>query len=442
METSVHYSRFRWAVLGLIVIATICSAMITVSFAPLIGEIAADLHVNLGIASFGFMGLHMLLMAAACALSGVLIDRLGIFPVINAGMIIIIVSNALLPWLGHAYWPTVAIRLIEAIGCAPVFVAIGPAVARWFPPLEVGAALGLQSVAISFGIMLGLIAGPSLTLSAGSWQRGLAWISVGMSLAFIVVFATSLAARKYSPPALEPETSSSAIGISKLARTRPFLAGIVGLACGIWTQQAFNSLAPGYLAVAPPMGVGFGPLTAGKLMTTVLLAGIFSSLAGGVLVDKMCGGKARPVVLTGFALIAICLILLILPPVFSQRSALIVCLVLIGTGTPFINPVILGFAAKTFPSSVVGRVVGTWMSIAIFSGAAGVMVGSATLRSTGNYQLCMEIISAVAVVGFLAALFIYPAESSQTTTLESEYLIASTCCSETPNPLVPNSLRK
>ncbi len=377
------------------------------------------------------MGLHMLAMAVGCALSGYLIDRFGVFPVINCSIAVILVSNTLLLWFGHSYWSIVAIRVIEALGCAPVFVAIGPATALWFPPREAGAALGLQSVAISGGIMLGLIISPQLALSAGSWQKGIACLSIGIAVAMVFVVSISMAAKRQLPamPAIAAATSPTSI--SSLVLTRPFLAGILGMSCGVWTQQTFNSLTPGYLAVLPPMGLGLGALVSGKLMTTVMLAGIVSSLVGGVLVDKVFGGQVRPVVLTGFVLLVVCPILLLTPQICGQRSALILCLMLAGAATPFINPVILGFAAKSFPPSVVGRIVGSWMSVALFCGAAGVMAGAGALTSTGTYKFSMEIISAIAVLGFLASLFIYPAKTRSTIALESKIDGHEGCCTST-----------
>lgn len=431
MKTSEQYSWFRWVVLGQIVIVTMCSAIIMISFAPLIGVIAPELNISIGTASFGFMGLHMFAMAVGCALSGYLIDRFGVFPVINWSIAVILVSNASLLWFGHSYWPIVAIRVIEALGCAPVFVAIGPAVAIWFPPREAGAALGLQSVAISAGIMFGLIASPQLAEYAGSWQKGIAWLSIGIAVAMVFVIAVSVAGKRFEPSTAHLASTAAAPTISNFVFTRPFIAGILGMSCGVWTQQTFNSLTPGYLAVLPPMGLGLGALVSGKLMTTVLLAGIVSSLVGGVLVDKVFGGRVRPVVLIGFVLLVACPILLLTTKVCNQQSALIVCLMLAGAATPFINPVILGFAAKTFPPSVVGRVVGSWMSVALFSGSAGVMLGAAALGSTGSYRLSMETISAIAVLGFLTSLFIYPAKANSKFAAESKIEIHGECCAST-----------
>lgn len=381
--------------------------MIMISFAPLISVISKELGIDPGTASLGFMGLHALMTAIACILSGVLIDKFGVFRVLNVAMVILIVSNGSLPWLGHGFWPLVIIRAVEAFGCAAPVVAIGSVVSNWFPRSEVGVANGAQSVAISTGMILGLILAPQLALSSSSWQSGLVWLSLGNCVAFVVIFMVGRASKKHMTPTetAEAEVAAPTVSLSNFVFTRPFIVGILCIAGGLWTQNAFNDLTPNYLGQGAPIGIGFGPILAGQLFAIVLAAGIAGSILGGILMDKVFGGKARPVVLMGFAMIAVCLILLMLPQVYNQRPYLILCLILIGMGTPFINPIVLGFGVESFPPTVVGKVIGIWMSVALFSQAAGVSLGAYALKVTGNYHLSMEIVSAVAVLGFLVATF-------------------------------------
>ena len=74
-------------------------------------------------------------------------------------------------------------------------------------------------------------------------------------------------------------------------------------------------------------------------------------------------------------------------------------------GTPFVNPIVLAFGAKSFPPAVVPRVIGVWGSVSTLSQAAGVMAGATALKATGNYHLSLWIVSIVALFGFLVALF-------------------------------------
>jgi MFS family permease len=189
-----------------------------------------------------------------------------------------------------------------------------------------------------------------------------------------------------------------------------FMVGIVCFACGTWTQAAFNDLTPGYFAIAPPVGVGIGgaagAVVAGNLFAIVLAAGIIGSILSGILMDRVFGGRAKPLMLMGFAMIAVSVALLMLPQVYGQHAPLSVCLFLAGMGTPFVNPMVLAFGAKSFPPSVVPRVIGVWGTVSTVSQGVGVTVGALALKSTGNYHLSLWIVSMVAVFGFIVALFV------------------------------------
>ena len=238
-------------------------------------------------------------------------------------------------------------------------------------------------------MMLGLVAAPHLAAwascaqvgaachSLANWRAGVAWLSLGNCITFTLVTLVGIAARKHQAETaqIEVETAAeiapSAGGLSVYARTLPFIVGILCFACGTWTQAAFNDLTPNYFAQAPPIGVGFGAVTAGNLFATVLAAGIIGSMTSGVLLDRVFGSRARPLMLSGFAMIAVCVLLLMLPGVYSQRPILILCLFLAGMGTPFVNPIVLAFGAKSFPPSVVPRVIGVWGSVSTLSQGGG-----------------------------------------------------------------------
>ncbi len=400
-------------------LATVSSTMIMISFAPLIGDMRAELGISAGTASLGFMGLHALATAIGCFLSGILFARIGIFKVLSAAMLILVVSNASLPLFGNGFWALVIIRAIEGFGCSSCIVAIGPVCAQWFPKREVGTANAGQSVGVSLGMMLGLVAAPHLAAWAScapagaachalaNWRVGVAWLSVGNCITFALVTLVGVAARKHQAETaqVEAETAAeiapSAGGLSAYALTLPFIVGIVCFACGTWTQAAFNDLTPNYFAQAAPVGVGFGALAAGNLFAAVLAAGIIGSMTSGVLLDRVFASRARPLMLSGFAMIAVCVLLLMLPQVYNQRPALILCLFLAGMGTPFVNPIVLAFGAKSFPPAVVPRVIGVWGSVSTLSQAAGVMAGATALKATGNYHLSLWIVSMVATFAFL-----------------------------------------
>ncbi len=416
MTKSEHASHFRWVVLAAVFLASVSSCMIMISFAPMIGVLRDELRISAGTASLGFMSLHAIATAIGCYVSGILFVRFGIFKVLAAAMFILIFSNASLPLFGHGFWPLVIIRIIEGFGCSACIVATGPLCADWFPKREVGIANGTQSVGVSLGMMLGLKLAPVFAQHASSWQVGLAWLSVGNCISFVLILLVGMAAKKHMAESAQVQAETAAElgvsggGFSSYVLTLAFMVGIVCFACGTWTQAAFNDLTPGYFAIAPPVGVGIGgpagAVVAGNLFSIVLAAGIIGSILSGLLMDRVFGGRAKPLMLMGFAMIAVCVALLMLPPVYGQRAPLAVCLFLAGMGTPFVNPMVLAFGAKSFPPSVVPRVIGVWGTVSTVSQGVGVTVGALALKSTGNYHMSLWIVSMVATLGFIVALFV------------------------------------
>jgi hypothetical protein len=63
----------------MLVVATISSSMIMISFAPPVGVVRDELGISAGTASLGFMSLHAIATAIGCFLSGILFSRIGIF---------------------------------------------------------------------------------------------------------------------------------------------------------------------------------------------------------------------------------------------------------------------------------------------------------------------------------------------------------------------------
>jgi len=422
MTKTEHASHFRWVVLAAVFVASVSSCMIMISFAPLIGVIRDELGISAGTASLGFMSLHAIATAIGCYLCGILFARYGIFKVLAAAMFILIFSNASLPLFGHGFWPLVIIRIIEGFGCSACIVATGPLCADWFPKKEVGIANGTQSVGVSLGMMLGLKLAPTFAHTASSWQAGLAWLSIGNCVSFTLIVLVGLAARKHMAESAQVQAETAAeLGVtggslSTYVLTMAFMVGIFCFACGTWTQAAFNDLTPGYFAIAPPVGVGIGgsmgAMVAGNLFSIVLAAGIIGSILSGLLMDRVFGGRAKPLILMGFAMIAVCVALLMLPQVLGAsqvsgtRPLLAVCLFLVGMGTPFVNPMVLAFGAKSFPPNVVPRVIGVWGTVSTMSQGVGVTVGALALKSTGNYHMSLWIVSMVATLGFIVALFV------------------------------------
>jgi hypothetical protein len=54
----------------------------------------------------------------------------------------------------------------------------------------------------------------------------------------------------------------------------------------MWINYSFNDLTPGYIAI-PDVGLGFGPIVAGKFMGVVQTGMILGSIACGFIMEKL-----------------------------------------------------------------------------------------------------------------------------------------------------------
>lgn len=406
MIDSTSHGTFRWWVLLAIAASSLCSGIVIMSFAPLIGDVARDLKVDLGTASFSFIGITMFVSAAGIGLLGFWVDRAGIFPVIISGQLLILLSNAAIPWIGDQFGLLMAIRVLQGLGSAALTVAISPAVAQWFPPQEMGRAMGLQSIGMALGIALGLNAGPALSQALGGWHMGIALLSFAPLLALLMTVLIAVASRRHRPAANDRVQHEGPAPLSDFLSMPVFWVGLGALCLCYWVGLSFNGLAPGFLAVPPPVGAGYGSQGAGNLMLLFTFAGVIGPPLGGYLIDRLFDGRSSPLVAIGWILGAVFYTAILFPPVHGNRIFLGAVLLAAGLSNPFINVTLMSYSAKVFPPHVVGRVCGIWLSLSFLAGAGGVMACSLALRATGNYTLPILIIGITSVIGLASAPFL------------------------------------
>ncbi len=428
MSEAMQYTRFRWAILFVAATSVVCAMMITMSLAPLVGEISKDLGIDVGATSFAFLGLPMLVLAAGIGLSGFLIDRLGVFPVIITSQLLLVLATAAIAFFGDNYAALLLIRIIQGIGGAGLIAAFTPALALWFPPRELGRVISFQGIAVPIGLMLGLNGGPQLSRVFGSWHFGVSALSVVVLIVLLISLPVAIMAKRLRPGGLQHENKGAADSMGILFRMPAFWLGMAIVGLGFWVSSAFSNLTPGFLAVAKPVGAGFGPQSAGSLMSIVTLFTIAAAPLAGFLVDKVFRGRDLVVILIGWVMTAVAFLLIALPSVYGNRIALISALLIAGCANPFVVVTIMAFAGKVFPSNLIGRACGFWMSIAFFAGSAGVMVESLALHATGNYRLPMIITSVCGILGLLISMALKAPVSKDPNTGVVDLACASPIC--------------
>ena len=379
-----------------------------IAISPILGEVAKGLGVDMGTATNLMMGF---VLAIACVLiwGGVVCDKYGVTAALVLGLLCATVPATLMPWLGNSYGTVLILRLIQGASVGFIFAVVGPVSALWFPPKEQGIASGIMIAFIPAGSALGVVLSPIIFSSGHSWQSTVAILSV---LGWISILLAILITRR--PPSAEVvkavttamQSAGGKISFAK-ALTMPITwLGTIVSAFNTWSLYCMLNLIPTYLAEPSPLGVGLGPVTAGRLALTNTIIGIFATVLGGIFFDKAAKGNPRPGMQIGFVLTALFVYPIIFPSVYGSMFQLVACLMLFGWGVNFIGPSVSGFIARIYPPDIVGRMVGWWFGVSTFAGALGLYLCGRKIGATQSFDWTMKSMTVAAIIGFVMAMFL------------------------------------
>jgi MFS family permease len=249
-----------------------------------------------------------------------------------------------------------------------------------------------------------------LASAVDSWKMGMALLSGVILISLLLTLPVAVQSRRMAAPGPGKTDKKEFVPFPRdLFRLPVFWTGLLIMALAMWSNLAFTDLCPGFLAVAPPVGAGYGPEVSGRLMSLPSISGMIGALLAGFLIDKAFNGKNRMVVGVGWVISSVFYTAVLLSSVHGNLFILAPVLLIAGLQNPFINVAVMSFAAKTFPPRLVGRIGGLWISVSFFAGSAGVMVGSLALHKTGTYRLSILILTAASIIGlFISSLLREP----------------------------------
>jgi predicted MFS family arabinose efflux permease len=407
MEKVEKQGGYRWLVLSAGCLAICSIYMDMIAYAPILGEVAKKLQIEMGAATNLMMGF---VLSVACVLiwGGVVCDKFGITAALVLGLLCSTVPTAIIPWIGDSYPAVMLARLVQGASVGFVFATIGPILALWFPAKEQGIASGLLIGSVSLGSAIGVCASPAILEMTGSWEKAI--FLLGTPGWAAILFAV-LVTRK-TPPQQNLQKAAPASGpppdetgfLSALCYPMTWIGSAI-VFCNAWGLYCLYNLVPPYLAASAPMGLGLGPALAGKLSIAVTIIGLLATVLGGIFFDKVAKGNSRIATIVGF-LFAACAALILLPAVSQNIGMLALCLMISGWGVPFMNPSLSAFVAVNYSPRVVGRMIGWWFGVGTFGGAAGLYLGGMTIGRSGNFSLAIGMISLAALCGALLSFFL------------------------------------
>jgi MFS family permease len=400
------YPKFRWLVMSTMIMGVLAQGMIMIAPAPLIGEVAKYLGVDLGVTTFTVMALWTVSVCIGGIVGGAVVDKVGVVKIYLVCAVLLILSAALTPAVGPVLNGIIVLRLLGGLGTGPILTTIARTAAEWFPRKERGLITGVQGMAVALGVFAGFGASPAVFSKLHSWPLTMACMAVP-AIIFLLLSAVLLLGPK-APELLveEHEDARAASEDFRTALKEPAIyLCVVCIFLFNWLLQGVNDLTPGYFAIGPPVGIGWGPMVAGKLMMIFQFAFMLGALVSGWINDKIYRGSYKLQIMLAFIIPgAYCFIRL--PSVLAAGPNSILLGIIIVTAFSMGQGIatVMAFISKNYPEHITGKVGGIAMGLGLIGGTVGVGCGSVALTKTCNYHVSILIVTAIAFIGFFCAM--------------------------------------
>ncbi|KAF1030091.1 MAG: Antiseptic resistance protein [Burkholderia plantarii] len=380
--------------------------------------------------------IFMVALSAFMVPAGTLADHYGRRRLLLAGLVTFRAAS-LLAGLAHDFWPLVAYRFLQGIGCAIIYTTSGAIVSHLFGEAEQGKAMGILFGANGIGLAIGPIIG-------GLFAGALDWHDT--FLINIPFIAVSLALCLYAVPESRDERPRRvdvagcvllAIGLIALVNDLsldtpgrhgwllPIAAGALALFARhelrtrdpiiefhffreprfVSALVATSVLAFFYCAVLLTLPIflssqlGKSDIEIGLLLLPATVA--FSATSSWVGARSERIGPSRLIV-TGLALFVVAAVLLAVAGAAPEPGWLAIALVLFGIGWGAILGPSTLVALGALPREKLAVAMGTSWTLHNVGGAAGIAFAALVLRGAGDfgshYRTLMIALAAIVVV--------------------------------------------
>lgn len=385
MVTEVRPSSYRWAVLIVLVLSfMVCFAYAFAITQPSVITFMQEFKIDLSTAL-----LIMTALSIAAAImsipAGIITDRFG--PK-KAGLLSIVLMA--LGWFTIYVAPnfeTILLgRALIGLGGVTLSIVGPPALIGWFPPREIGLAMGIWAIGMPLGLAWEVPFSTWLIESYG-W-RVAHLVGAIMSIVLLALFALLVKPGPFLPPPVEGKPKVSMAEAFKSFEVWKFSISILFL---IIPFQTVMSTYQTWLTDVKGLDV----LTAGSVAGLIGLAGIFTAPFSGWLSDKL-GGRKKLVYIIGCLAVTVSLILFAYTPV-----ALIVPItILVGFANFMPPPHMFGIPPTLVKPELGGTALGIIITFFYIAGIFGPLISASILASSGIEITCVFL----AICSLIAAL--------------------------------------
>ena len=270
----------RWVMLTVYMFMVAVNQLLWITFAPITGDATKYYGVSdlrIGILSMCFMIVYIVVSIPASWI----IDRFGIRIGVGIGAVFTGVFGLVRGFAGPDYNWLLLAQIGIAIGQPFILNAITKLAARWFPIEERATAAGLGTLAMYFGILLGMTLTPYLII--GSGINGMLYIYGIISVITTVAFLVLIKERPLTAPCRPDQEERSLVydGFKQTLRTKDFILLMVIFFIGL---GVFNAVTTWIEDILRPRG--FSATQAGITGGLMIVGGIIGALFIPILSDK------------------------------------------------------------------------------------------------------------------------------------------------------------
>lgn len=363
----------RWLILGVLVLTFMCSFAYAFAVTqPSVGILSEVFGLDPGTVG-GLMMLALSIAAAVMSIpAGILTDKWGVK---KTG--ILAVALLLIGWLisGIATDFTLVLvgRALIGLGGVTISIVGPPALLGWFPPTEIGTAMGVWSVAMPLGLAWEIPFATWVMLNYG-WQSAYL-IGAVFSLVFLGLYALLIRPGPLLAPPPKPEAGAQPPKMSEALANPEVWKFSLSVLFTIMVFQSINAFFQIWtgtrLAEEAGMAMSDAFALAGSIAGFIGLTGIFGVLISGILSDKL-GGRRKPIYILAVLLQIIPLLMIAyIPASFGTFAA---TAVLMGLFMFLIPPQMFAIPTLIVRPEVAGLSLGIVITFFYIAGIIGPMI--------------------------------------------------------------------
>ena len=391
--------RYRWVVLAVYMYISALTQLYWLNFAAIAKNV-------MEVPPFGWLPSRVMWFTLVFPLvqvllsipAGMVIDRKGFKYGVGIGA----VFTGLFAMLRLVNTDSFTVLLISQIGIAVgqpfVLNGVTKLVVTWFPQKEEGTAVGLGSLALLVGMMVGLGATPALVQYMGFERMLLIYGALGV-LGVLLFF--SLVKAHPATPAREVEVQQEIAGwqgIKQILKIRDFvILGFIAL-IGI---GVFNGLATWLETILGEVQLIIDPIQVSIISATLILSGIVGCIIIPLVSDKIM--KRKPFLLLASAIGAVCIIALMAAKGYAANT---VNGIFLGFFLISALPIMLTMSAEITGARFAGISVGYLQLLGNAAAVAIVPIMESMRAITGQYILPLAFIAGLLGISFMLAIVI------------------------------------